>query len=507
MTTDLLGPDRHVYRCYGGGKKLFHWLSHPEEMPQEVLLCGPGGTGKTRLLCEFAVSVLSEWPESKILFVRKTRASMNESILACLEDYVLGPDHPAVQGPTRAHREKYAHPSLGGEIVCGGLDNETKIFSTEYNLVLINEAVELTLSDWESLHRALRRPVGFPGYAIVADTNPGAPSHFLRKRSIAGTTHLIESRLCDNPVFYDHATQEWTPAGVKYAKKMGTNLSGVRRRRLFLGQWAGAEGMVWENYQAERHLITGDLERDPRSDEWVLRVKGWADPVRLKWFCGGQDVGFTAAGVAHVFGFDADGRAYRVAEVMRTGQTHEWWAQRWGELIKKFNVRAIACDHDPALIKALNRRLREQGHGMIAREAWKHRGSGSEKAGIDVVRRGFDAAEDGRPRIYILRDSRTHPADPALVENGYPTTWDEEIEGYVYPKDDGEKPIKDIPDPRCKKDACDSARYALSWAWGKDLTPSPPDVVYKPGTYGALAGTPASLAAEERKALRQTRRR
>lgn len=503
---DLFAPDRHIYRCYGGGSALFRWLKKPEEMPEEVLLCGPAGTGKTRQVCEFAVSVCGEYPESKILMVRKTRASMNESILACLEDHVLGPDHPAVQGATRAHREKYSHPSLGGEIVLGGLDNEKKIFSTEYNLVIINEAVELTLSDWESLHRALRRPMGFPAYAIVADTNPASPGHFLRKRSQSGITHLIESRLSDNPIFYDHARKEWTPRGLKYAHKMGHNMSGVRRKRLFLGLWAGSEGMVWENYNADIHLITARLEQEDATGAWQLHIQGREDPVHLKWFCGGQDVGHTAAGVAHVFGFDSDGRAYRVAEVMHTGKDHEWWAGQWVTLTEKFGLRAIACDHDKALISALNRRLGEKGMSMIARPAWKHRGAGSEKAGIDVVRVGFKVKEDGLPSIFIVRDSRIHPADPALVENGYPTTWDEEIEGFVYPPDDGEKPNRDIPDPRCKKDACDSARYALSWAWQKDLTPKPQDVVYKPGTYGHLGGTPATLEAENRKKMRRDRR-
>lgn len=502
MTNSLLSPDRHVFHCHGGATKLFYWAKHPEEMPEEVLLCGPAGTGKTRDLCEFAVTVCNEWPESKILMVRKTRSSMTESILACLEDYVLGPDHPAVQGPTRSHREKYSHPSLGGEIVLGGLNDEKKIFSTEYNLVIINEAVELTLSDWENLHRALRRPLGFPGYAIVADTNPAEPSHFLRKRSLKGITHLIESRLSDNPIYYDHAAKAWRPAGLKYAHKIGHNMSGVRRKRLFLGQWAGAEGMVWENYSAEVHLITGTLKQDEATGTWLLTIVGRDDPVQLKWFCGGQDVGSTAAGVAQVFGFDSDGRAYRVAEVMHTNRDHEWWAGQWVQLVDKYGIRAIACDHDPALISALNRRLGERGHAMIARKAWKHRGTGSEKAGIDVVRVGFKVKEDGLPSIFILRDSRIHPADPALVENGYPVTWDEEIEGYVYPKDDGEKEIKDIPDPRCKKDACDAARYALSWAWQKDLTPNDPEMVFKEGTFGHLGGTPATLAAEKRKALR-----
>lgn len=507
MTTDLLAPDRHVYRCYGEGKELFRWLDHPENAPDECVFVGQAGAGKTRLMAEWVVTVCNRFPDSKGLILRKTRVSLNDSALDILENHVLGPGHPAVLGKNRASRDGYDHPSLGGQIRLGGMDNPTKLFSTEYDWIWANEANELSQPEWESLHRALRRPSSFPFKILIGDLNPDAPGHHLRKRCINGTARMLIGRFSDNPRYFDRKTRTWTPEGITYTSKLGRNLSGVRRKRLYEGVWAGSEGAVWEDYDPGVHLVTGKLEKDPNSGFWVLRVQGWNAPVPLKWFCGGQDVGFTNPGVAEVFGFDADGRAYRVAEIMHTGKSHDWWAGQWCELVDKYGIRAIACDHDPAFISTLNKRLASKGHGMIARHAWKHRGAGAEKAGIDVVRVGFQPAKDGRPRIYLLRDARIHPADPDLEDAELPTCWEDEIDGYVYDKKDDGSPHKDVPDPKCRKDACDSARYALSWAWGKDLTPRTPDVVYPAGTYGQVMGTPASLAAEERKRLRQNRYR
>lgn len=124
----------------------------------EVWLSGPAGTGKSRGILEWIHFLLLRYPGARALILRKTRVSLNEAGLFTYEKYVLGEDHPIVGSKKREHRHKYIYPN-GSELVTGGMDKPTRLFSTEYDLIYPQEANELALDEYESLLRALRNGV------------------------------------------------------------------------------------------------------------------------------------------------------------------------------------------------------------------------------------------------------------------------------------------------------------------------------------------------------------
>jgi phage terminase large subunit len=86
---------------------------------------------------------------------------------------VLPAGSPIAAGASRRMRQAYHYPN-GSEVVLGGLDKPSKVMSTEYDGIYVQEAIELYENDWESLTTRLRNGV-VPFQQLIADTNPDAP--------------------------------------------------------------------------------------------------------------------------------------------------------------------------------------------------------------------------------------------------------------------------------------------------------------------------------------------
>lgn len=248
----------------------------------EVLLEGPAGTGKTRAVLEKLNAIADAYPKCRILVCRDTRASCTESVLVTLERDILQPlKHPSLdRGIGRAHRDYYEYAN-GSVIVIGGLDRPERLFSTEWDVIYVNEAVEITEDAWELFDRAMRSrriPLGLSGgpRAIsedgqwlepqaqhaevdritgrmklvdlywtqkIADCNPSFPKHWLNQRASTPRMVRIRSTHEDNP--------STTP---DYLERL-RGLTGHRRDRLYEGIWVAAEGSVFPEFDERRHVI------------------------------------------------------------------------------------------------------------------------------------------------------------------------------------------------------------------------------------------------------------
>jgi phage terminase large subunit len=148
-------------------------------LPKELLICGPAGTGKTFGILSFLHIIAADFPGVRQLWCRKTRVALTESVLERFEREVLpadGMQHLA-RGARRNHRSSYIYPN-GSEIVLAGTDDPERIGSTTWDLIYINEAIELEEEMWETLGARLDRPGSDPRFGyLIADTNPGDPSH------------------------------------------------------------------------------------------------------------------------------------------------------------------------------------------------------------------------------------------------------------------------------------------------------------------------------------------
>ncbi len=377
----------------------------------EILLCGPAGTGKSRAALEKMHRVMLAYPGARALMVRKTRASLTDSGLVTYEQKVLGEDNPICASVRRENRHAYYYPN-GSEVVVGGMDKASRVMSTEYDLIIVLEATELTLNDWESLTTRNRNNV-VPVQQIIGDCNPDRPDHWLKLRCDAGATRYLASYHRDNPVLYD-AASNLTPFGAIYMAKLD-RLSGARRERLRDGRWTQAEGVVYEDFDYGRHVID-------------------SFPIPAAWSrYRAVDFGYTNPFVCQWWAVDDDGRAYLYREIYRTHRLVEDHAAQIKQLSQGEKIVWTIADTEAEGCATLTR------HGVPVIAAQK-----AISTGIQAVQTRLRVAGDGKPRLFFFRDALVEP-DPLLVEAKLPTSTIQEITGYTWPVGVDGKPYKEVP--------------------------------------------------------------
>lgn len=392
------------YRPLGAARELFR------RREPEVVLSGPAGTGKSRAVLERIHACAEKYAGSRLLIVRKTRASLTTTGLITFEQLVLPPGNAQLtyQGAT--------YPN-GSGITFGGLDKASKIMSSEYDMAYVQEATELSEDDWEKLTTRLRWGK-MPYQQLLADCNPSAPSHWLKRRADAGKCVMLESRHEDNPRMWDRKFKQWTDYGQRYIGLLDA-LSGARYQRLRRGVWAAAEGMVYDAWDPAAHLI----DRFEIPPSWP---RAWS-----------IDFGYTNPFVCQMWAHDPDGRLYLYREWYRTGRLVEehckeirQWCKEHGEPVPTI----IVCDHD-----AEDRATFTQHMGLYTMPAYK-----SISPGVQAVQSRLKVARDGKPRLMIMRDSLAE-RDQSLYDRKLPTCTAEEIESYCWPPGAGHKesPVKD----------------------------------------------------------------
>lgn len=220
-----IDPQTRPYRPWGSARALFY------SQAREVLIEGPAGTGKTRAVLEKCHLLCQEIPNLRVLWLRATRASMSESILVTFEQKVLPPESYLVYGAKRPQRHSYDYQN-GAQIILGGLDNVERIMSSDYDLICVFEATEVSLGDWETLLTRGRNYV-LPWQQQIADCNPAGARHWLIQRGKSERMLHLKSVFGDNPSITN-----------TYVEGL-SQLSGHRRARLYEGLWVAASGTVY----------------------------------------------------------------------------------------------------------------------------------------------------------------------------------------------------------------------------------------------------------------------
>jgi phage terminase large subunit len=420
-----------------------------------VLMSGAAGTGKSVPALLKLHTICSKVPGARCLLVRKTLTSLTSSTLVSFRERVAKEAIRARQvqwyGGSQAEPAAYKYPGTGAVLVVGGLDKPTKLLSTEYDVVFLDEAVEATADDVDTILSRLRNGK-LPYQQLIMATNPGAPTHPLKQRADAGGLRMLYSKHEDNPWLYSQG--EWTADGQSYLARLD-KLTGHRYQRLRLGKWTSAEGIVYTDYDPATHLLdrslqVGGEEQFRIPDSWT---RYWA-----------VDFGYTNPFVWQHWATDPDGRLYLVDEIYQTKTIVEDHAKAILKIVAPGGVwkvpkpRAVICDHDAEDRATLERHL---GLGTVA----AHK---TVSDGIQAVQARFRPAGDGRPRLYFLRDAVAR-RDPERVDAGRPACTAEEIDGYVWETSADGKPDKDRP-VKVDDHGMDAMRYIVAEL---DLAPRP----------------------------------
>jgi phage terminase large subunit len=345
--------------------------------------------------------------------VRKTRRSLTQSGMVTFEQRVLPTPNRA---PFHTGDQEYRY-SNGSILAVAGLDNPSKLFSSDWDIIFAQQAEELTEDEWQSMLRGLRN-WKLEYQQLIGDCNPGAPSHWIRSRAALGLLKLVPTRHEDNPELYDDVQKDWTERGRRYLSTLD-GYTGVLYKRLRLGLWAAAEGMVYESVwdRAEHVLPRFEIPGDwPRY--WAI------------------DFGYTNPFAWAAYAEDPDGRLYLYREIYHTRRTVSERSKTILEVTKdEPKPRAVICDHD-----AEDRATFERETGLRARGAWK-----AVSAGIQAVHERLKRAGDGKPRLFYLENSVVE-IDADLLNRHEPTSSESEYEVYVWDTTNnrkrGEEPVK-----------------------------------------------------------------
>jgi hypothetical protein len=460
----------------------------------ELLVSGPAGTGKSRgcleklLFCALVNDAKNGHP-FKGLIARKTGVSLTATTLATWKEYVakeaLASGVCVYYGGSREEPAQYRFAN-GSRIMLTGMDNPVKIMSSEFDLVYVGEATELSITDWEFITARLRN--GRTSFQqVIADCNPQMPNHWLKTR-LDTTGVVLHSAHWENPRYFapvpegtppipatgevpprvvevhNGVTYQATVAGAQYLAKLQA-LTGVRKERLYYGRWVAAEGLVWDNWDPAVHVAPKKFTPPATWRRYWLIDFGYRNPFVCQWWAE-----------------DPDGRLWLYREIYRTGRLVEDHARDILRIVTRARKTprltraenelfradrsaayaaglcewtepqpvAIICDHD--------------AEGRATLEKYLHRATTAArkdvKRGLEAVDARWKVRADGTPGL-MLMPSVVVERDPALVEAGLPVCTEDEVGGYVWePPKEGRAPKEEVV--KQNDHGCDLIRYIVA---------------------------------------------
>lgn len=457
MTATLL---EHVYAPRGTARAIM------TDRSPEILVSGPAGTGKSRACLEKLALCAKKYPGMKGLIVRQTLASLGASALATWRQHVIDKDLDCGEvwyyGGSREEPAQYVFAN-GSRIHIGGMDKPSKIMSTEYDMIYVQEATEFKREGWEAANSRLRNGV-MPYQQLIADCNPDSQYHWLYTRcTIDGKCKMYASVHEENPLYFDQITDPFTgethyvatKAGAAYIARLDA-LTGVRYLRLRKGLWVAAEGVIYEQYDAARIVI----DPFPIPPEWT---RFWA-----------VDFGYVHPFVLQCWAQAPTGDLILYREIYMTSRTVDEHAR---------DIMACVSVEDPNFVMPLDRNGKERQRFAFHGRKWTEprpraiicdhdaEGRATLARELNMATTPADKAVDaGIQRVQVrFRDATIKIFRNALVERDArlemlerPTCTIEEIPGYVWDRRTGkiegeiDQPLKD------KDDGCDTMRYVVA---------------------------------------------
>lgn len=399
---------------------------------------GPAGTGKTRVILERQHLIQNKYPFARGLFVRKFRSSMNETCLDVFKNEVIRDPNgePYPDAPKWRERDQKFVYANGSEIIVAGMDDPAKVMSSKYDWFYWNEAIEAKRSEWEAILSRLRN-FRVPYQQGIGDTNPGPPTHWIKKYGDESRLTFFESEHKDNPVYWDEKAQKWTVKGEAYVNHtLSKGLSGLLYKRLYLGKWVLAEGQVYDAFDHSLHVIPRFEPPKHWPHYWAFDF-GYVDPFVWQDWVEDPD-----SGVLYLYR-ELYHSQIRVEEACNMIKDAGW----------KSPPMALICDWD-----AENRATLEKEFDMLTLPAYKFIHPGIQA----VQRRLLPDKRTGRPTIFIMEDANIRK-DRKLIERHHPLCTQDEVDNYVW--DTGKMAVekyKDMPVDKYNH-GMDAVRYMVAF--------------------------------------------
>lgn len=447
----MVAPNRTRLIVRGVFAKLWRAFDEPGSLPDEVAIWGAAGTSKSWQILQWIIyGVCKRFPlvPGRILICRDTYSSLTRSACVTIRK-IVPPGDPLLEGPSDEHRTEYR---IGNwTITLSGLSEPSRLYSTEWDIVFVEEGREISLTTWEEFSRGSRNfalynysangelardeegnlldpnvqsAVPYPFSLTILATNPDAKSHWIYKRGNTPNSGMAfwQAVRQDNPAYYDERGRP-LPKGIAFSRRM-SKTTGVRYKRLELAQWCTAEGAIWPDWDPDEHILRG-VKRD--KDGWLLKEE--IERLGIVEFFLGADLGYDDAGVVLVGGYTKSRKLVIVAELYHSRQPLAWWKDWIVEVHKHYPITLGFCDHNrPDWIKAWNDAIGapEDGPGCVFMRAEK----GVDR-GLEIVRGRIGKTAEVSSLAFV-HDCLLHPVDQELLERHLPWRTVDCIPEYVY---------------------------------------------------------------------------
>lgn len=194
-----------------------------------VIVCVGGlGSGKSFSVVKEIEQSAIQWPGMPIAVYRKTMPALRDSTLTEFKK------HSDNQIGSYKYREDTWTYINGSYVVFRGLDEPSKAKSTNYALVVMEEAEEFSLEDFRRLNERVRQTGSWP-LRIIIVLNPVDEDHWIYKEFVENAEAWEKSGGLELIRFSTHDNLENLPPG--YIDQITTGMSPQEILRFVHGHW------------------------------------------------------------------------------------------------------------------------------------------------------------------------------------------------------------------------------------------------------------------------------
>lgn len=194
-------------------------------------------SGKTFSSLLKFIKLLRQGPPGNVMIIGVTRDSIQRNILSEICD-ILGTSVPG----SKSTEMKL----LGRQVYFVGANDESavrRIQGSTLSLAYVDEAAAIPEPFWNMLLSRL----SVPGAQLIATCNPASPLHWLKTKYLDRIDHLDLKTwkfvLDDNPALTED-----------YKDNLKREYTGMWYKRYILGEWAVAEGLVFDTFDQDNIL-------------------------------------------------------------------------------------------------------------------------------------------------------------------------------------------------------------------------------------------------------------
>ena len=425
----------YAYKFTPGEFAIYGRMYDLWEDPASVKIAG--GTydaGKTFSLCAYMDALAMEFPGSRMTFVHRSLNRVYRNILPTYYKYLgYTPTSRDAPNPTFVTRYGGEKPEFfeyrnGTRIYVNGLDQPSNLLSDFFDAAFVNQAELLPFEAWDELTARVSERAGtMPISQLVGDCNPNTPHHWIRQQTKDNKLKYFRMSFLDNPEIIEQGSERlkafkiafennpdpklldkvmdlFTEGGLRRVEKL-KNLEGLRFKRGFLGHWASGEGLVFDDFEPETHIV--DTTIMPNWPRYLSVDWGFRNPASVIWW-------------AH----SPDDRLYAYKEIYKTKLTKP-------DLIQLIEDN---CDpHEDRIRHAVVDSEDQDGVEQLKRAGFRVKEPKKDRvAQIDAVKERLKKDPSGEPAIFFLRDRLVHAPDEDLKDDYRPVEVTDEFLSLSY---------------------------------------------------------------------------